>query len=256
MLLSEAARNPQPPSVRPEALNHGLVVERTRFLEDQVSLAARRNEPMMSSQNRILSMPPAGCPRRAKALRGPKPAIPPETGVVLMDLTLEVLAVDRGAAAILSVPNHQRGKPEPGVCLPKELLELIRSNKSGDLTSLNTDIRVGNDEYSCRGFLLEFGNGFMRRPLAVLHLERHPSAGDALSQVAARYHLTNREQEVLGGILMGLASKELAYRMNITPSTVKAFLHLIKLKMGVTTRTGMVAKLLPSSNRGNGSDLP
>jgi DNA-binding CsgD family transcriptional regulator len=42
---------------------------------------------------------------------------------------------------------------------------------------------------------------------------------------------------------MGLTSKEVATRMNISPNTVTAFLRLIMVKMGVTTRSGIVGKL-------------
>ena len=44
--------------------------------------------------------------------------------------------------------------------------------------------------------------------------------------------------------MLGLTSKEVAIRMNISPNTVKAFLRLVMGKMGVTTRAGIVAKLL------------
>ena len=55
---------------------------------------------------------------------------------------------------------------------------------------------------------------------------------------------TEREQEALRGIAMGLTNKELAQRMNIAPNTVKTFLRLVMVKMGVARRTGVVAKLL------------
>jgi DNA-binding CsgD family transcriptional regulator len=45
---------------------------------------------------------------------------------------------------------------------------------------------------------------------------------------------------------MGLATKELATRLNISPNTVKAFLRLVMIKMGVATRGEMFAKLLES----------
>ena len=80
--------------------------------------------------------------------------------------------------------------------------------------------------------------------MIALHLEKDFSASDAAQELAAKYNLTEREQEALGGILMGFSSKEVAERMNISPNTVKAFLRLIMIKMGVTRRAGIVAKIL------------
>jgi len=91
---------------------------------------------------------------------------------------------------------------------------------------------------------MESQNGHLTQPLVALHLEKVSSTSDAIYEVAAKYHLTDREQEALRGISMGLTSKEVATRMNISPNTVKAFLRLIMIKMGVTTRAGIVANLL------------
>jgi len=41
-------------------------------------------------------------------------------------------------------------------------------------------------------------------------------------------------------------SKEIAERMKISPSTVKAFLRLVMVKMSVSTRSGIVGKVLGS----------
>ncbi len=103
---------------------------------------------------------------------------------------------------------------------------------------------MGKSEYIWRAHLMESQNGYLNQPLVALHLEKVSSTSDAIYEVAAKYHLTDREQEALRGISMGLTSKEVAARMNISPNTVKAFLRLIMIKMGVTTRAGIVANLL------------
>jgi DNA-binding CsgD family transcriptional regulator len=48
---------------------------------------------------------------------------------------------------------------------------------------------------------------------------------------------------------MGLTSKGLARKMSISPNTVNAFLRLIMVKMGVTSRAGVMGKLLDESPR-------
>jgi DNA-binding CsgD family transcriptional regulator len=171
-----------------------------------------------------------------------------------MDTSLTPVAFDRGAAAILSPPNQQLVKP--AFCLPKEIVEVIRNHRPADLPSGKTHFRTGGHEYSCRVFLVESEAGILKLPIVALHLQRDPSASDAIQEVALKYHLTGREQEALRGISMGLTTKELADRMRISPNTVKAFLRLIRIKLGVTTRAGIVAKLLEDNGGGNGSSLP
>lgn len=161
-------------------------------------------------------------------------------GVVLADLSLRLIAVDRGAAAILN------GRPGSAVVIPKEIQDGIRRRKPGDRSPVKVFFRLGEHEYVCRSYLVD-----SPKPVFVLHVERNPSARDAVTDITAAYHLTNREREALEGIALGLSSKELAERMKISPNTVKAFLRLIMIKMGVTTRAAIVAKLLGRSVSGS-----
>jgi len=165
-----------------------------------------------------------------------------EVGLILMDLSLKLVAFDRGAAAIMNYSNQPGGKPEPGV--PKEILDIIRTRKPAELSSLKTHFRMGKNEYTCRAYLVEPQNGALTQPIVALHLEKVSSAIDTIYEVGSKYHLTDRELEVFRGITMGLTNKELAERMKISPNTIKAFLRLIMIKMGVTTRAGIVAKIL------------
>ena len=53
-----------------------------------------------------------------------------------------------------------------------------------------------------------------------------------LSHVSERFHLTPREQEVVQYLVEGLTSKEIAVRLEISPNTVKAFLHSVMITSG------------------------
>jgi DNA-binding CsgD family transcriptional regulator len=79
--------------------------------------------------------------------------------------------------------------------------------------------------------------------LAVL-LERASAKAASLAQLSDRFHLTTREQEVAQFLLQGLTSKQIGMRMQISPNTVKTFLRLIMVKMGVSTRSAIVGKAL------------
>ncbi len=167
-----------------------------------------------------------------------------EMGLVLTDLSLRVIACDRGAAAILNGANRSNEQSGNLPCLPKELVDILRSRGFVDPTPSRARLRIGSSEYNCRAYLVEGRNGRLREPVVALHLEKDLSASEAASEIGARYHLTERELEALEGILMGLGNKEVAARMNISPNTVKAFIHLIMIKMGVATRAGIVTKVL------------
>ena len=78
---------------------------------------------------------------------------------------------------------------------------------------------------------------------SVLLLERYSSGSAALEQVAKQFDLTDRERETVELLLQGLTSKEIAIRMGISPNTVKAFLRLVMVKMGVSTRSGIVGRV-------------
>jgi DNA-binding CsgD family transcriptional regulator len=82
-----------------------------------------------------------------------------------------------------------------------------------------------------------------------LYFRREVSVVDPVHKSGLEYPLRDRQQEALIGVAKGLTSKELANRMNINPNAVKAFLRLIMVKMGVTTRAGIVGKLVERNGR-------
>lgn len=170
-----------------------------------------------------------------------------EVGVVLMASSHEILAFDRGAADILNGSSQGPLQAGPEVHIPREILESIRRIKPGTLSPLRTHFQIGELNYVCSTYLMEFGSTDFPLSTITVHIERDLSASEALLDVINEYHLTGREQEVLRGIAIGLTSKEVANRMNISPNTVKAFLRLIMIKMGVTTRSGIVGRLLEHS---------
>ena len=49
-------------------------------------------------------------------------------------------------------------------------------------------------------------------------------------------------------LIQGLSSKEIAYRMNISPNTVKAFFRLVMLKMEVSNRSGIMGKIIQATH--------
>jgi DNA-binding CsgD family transcriptional regulator len=161
-----------------------------------------------------------------------------------MDQSCAIVALDRGAAAILNYHRDRNPKSARVSAIEKELTQAIHGVSLPDLACMERVFRIGTKEFTCRGYVLQSHDTAVPQPLIALILERQWEARDAIDEVGAQYHLTDRERQALRGLSMGLSSKELAARMNIRPSTLRAFLRLVKIKMGVTTRAGIMAKIL------------
>jgi DNA-binding CsgD family transcriptional regulator len=163
-------------------------------------------------------------------------------GVVIADSCLRVLGLDSGARIILSDLTGATGRDT--LALPAEIANLIDADGTDGDKATAVRFAAAGVEYSCRPFFVEPITGDGASSLVALHLKREVSVTETVHHVGTDYHLTDREQEALLGISRGLTSKELAQQMNISPNTVKAFLRLIMIKMGASTRAGVVGKLL------------
>ena len=170
-----------------------------------------------------------------------------EAGMILMDLSLRPIAIDHGAVSLLNGSRQRGPNPEGAFAVPKALLDAIRRSPLPNTAPMKLRFYIGRNEYVGRTYLVEPCNGVSRGPLLAVHLERKAPVTEAVARFGAEYHLTGREQQALRGIALGLTSKELASRMSIRPNTVKAFLRLIMLKLNVTSKAGIAAKLLISS---------
>jgi DNA-binding NarL/FixJ family response regulator len=168
-----------------------------------------------------------------------------DRGLILMDLSSSaIVSLDRGAAAILNYTRRQRRNRDGISAVDKNLLEAVHRVRASDEPRLQRVFRIGVWKFTCRSYLLESHDVSGVQPLVAVLLERHVEAPDAIERIGAQYHLTTREQQALRGLSLGLSIKALAANMNIKPSTLHAFLRLIKIKMGVATRAGMMVKIL------------
>jgi DNA-binding CsgD family transcriptional regulator len=174
------------------------------------------------------------------------PTSPSGDGIVLVDSNLKPIAADKGAQAILDEVDGHCGGGDGGASLPRDLLNALTARTLSQLDAALFYVSAGGRSYSCRSFSVKSRVGDFPQPVLALYLKRELSVAEAVHQVGMEYSLTDREQEALIGVAMGLTSKELAVRMKISPNTVKAFLRLIMVKMGATTRAGIVGRLLDS----------
>jgi DNA-binding CsgD family transcriptional regulator len=177
-------------------------------------------------------------------------SLAPKVGVIVSDLSLNPIAMDEGAHGILA-DLRGRNNIESDSTLPNQITDPLRGSMFSESSTFQIQLRSDRYDYNCRVYALESPDGMTSNRMLLLHLERGSSANDAVSQLAAEFSLTDREEQVIVGISLGLTSKELADRMHISPNTVRAFLRLIMVKMGVTTRSAIVGRLLNYNARSN-----
>jgi DNA-binding CsgD family transcriptional regulator len=163
-------------------------------------------------------------------------------GFLLLKPDLSPILVNRAAAEILSYPH----KPENHKNLDDYLASRVRtglvSSESSRVPTLVTIFQSGRRRYQCRAYRVNpMAQGGSLGSLAII-LERGSNRLLSIAQVSERFHLSSREKEVLPYLLNGLTTKEIASGMDISPNTVKVFLRMIMVKMGVSTRSGIVGK--------------
>lgn len=69
------------------------------------------------------------------------------------------------------------------------------------------------------------------------------------SDEARPVRLTDRERQILGFLMEGLANKEMGARLNVSESAVKAALQVLFTKTGVRTRSQLVRVALEQFGR-------
>ena len=173
---------------------------------------------------------------RSNAL--PSPDV--ESGLILMDSSRAIVALDHGAATILSC--YQNPKRKPAYTIEPNMLESVK--RLSDPLCPERVLRIGFEEFICRTYALQSHDESLPQHLLALLIQKNGKTHDAIDEVGAEYGLTKREQQAIRGLSAGLSTKVLAARMNIKPSTLRAFLRLIKIKMGVPTRAEIMVKIL------------
>lgn len=176
-----------------------------------------------------------------------------DAGLIVLDMSLHLVAADEGALSILHGTIYDGGnKNGKKVHLPKDLLDMLATQGNGDSTGGKLRVSIGDHDYLCRTFFIQQQNGAAGEPSIALYLQRDASLTDAINAVTAEYHLSDREQQALRGIAIGLNAKEMAEQMDISPNTVKSFLRIVMIKLGVGTRAGILGRLLEYGNQSDG----
>jgi DNA-binding CsgD family transcriptional regulator len=173
----------------------------------------------------------------------------PTTGFILMDSSQNPIAFNAEAVQILCYPDTASHSAGLGGLLSDRIRSRLFTRSSSDPHSPGvTAFKSGRRLYFCRRFNLAKGVKATAAATLALLLERSSSELISMSEVVRQFNLSPREQQAVEYLLMGLTSKEIADRMNISVNTVKAFLRLVMVKMGVSTRSGIVGKIVTAKS--------
>ena len=173
-------------------------------------------------------------------------------GLVVVDRSLNLVASNVEAIQILTFPSPPEKFPDLENWLTKRIRGGLVDRRSSAPFSFVEQFKSAKRTYHCHSFPLNLnGNAQVPNyPALVLLLERSTNGAvklTTLTEICTRFGLTPRELETVELLFEGLTSKEIGERMKISPNTVKAFLRLVMVKMGVSTRSGIIAKIAGSA---------
>jgi DNA-binding CsgD family transcriptional regulator len=179
---------------------------------------------------------------------------PARPGLIVVDASLSVVASNSEALQILAFPDRPESINHPDLWLANKVrMDIVGKQSSSRVVG---EFHSARRTYLCRSFPVDIKgnrkagnhkNGSSPSDgLLIVMLERKGSEVVMVAEVAERFGLTTREQETVQFLLEGYTSKEIAQRMKISPNTVKAFIRLVMVKMGVSTRSGIIGKIAGS----------
>jgi DNA-binding CsgD family transcriptional regulator len=167
-----------------------------------------------------------------------------DTGFIVTDLELALLYANAAAIQTLGYGTETTDEVVSDALLQAQLRSIFQTHALANDAAVAATFVSGRRQYMCRSFTLDAREGEDRPPRLALIIERAGRRTSMLRNLAERYSLSPRECETVLHLSEGLTTKEIASRMQISPNTVKQFMRLVMCKLDVTTRSGILGKLL------------
>jgi DNA-binding NarL/FixJ family response regulator len=167
-----------------------------------------------------------------------------DVGFILLSPSLHPIYTNSQAVQILSYPSHAHQTHAIDKTLSTRIQKIMSGNGSSPQTGSVTEFVSGKRHYLCRALSVSPKPGERSGENVVLLMERAQAISIDLNKTCTKYRLTGREREAVTYLARGLAGKEIAERMKISPNTVKAFFRFAMIKMGVNTRSGIMGKII------------
>ena len=159
-------------------------------------------------------------------------------GLLLIDRSRNPVYINSTARLVISYAVGKNRLSDTDI---REVLREALADARED-SSLLTLIS-GRRKYACRNFVIEPHESTAQKAYEAIILERISRRQEQLRRIVQQYGLTPRERDVASLLMNGLTSKEIAQQLDLSAHTVKGYLHFIMMKLGVTTRSGIVGKL-------------
>jgi DNA-binding NarL/FixJ family response regulator len=176
-------------------------------------------------------------------LRRTRPEDSSAAAFVLLDATGAVVFASADALKLLGYCEDGRSQPqlhETLTSFARDLLAVAASPNPMHAWSAVLTSGPHHGRYRCR--LMPVAARSHKQ--CALLIERIDDGSSPLAARCDDRHLTRREQEVVALLAAGLTTKEISTHMGVSVNTVKAFVRLVMLKLGVTTRAGILGRLL------------
>jgi DNA-binding CsgD family transcriptional regulator len=165
-------------------------------------------------------------------------------GFILVDSDLEPIVFNSAALQILAYPTVIDQIQQQNTFLKDKVrARLLQVNGDGKV-KCGREYRSGIRRYQVRAFRCGPREEEDKRHCIAILLERQVSFKSFIDETLGPFHLTPREMQTVMLLVEGLTSKEIAGRLNISTNTVKAFLRLVMVKMNVSTRSGIVGRIV------------
>ena len=168
---------------------------------------------------------------------------PNRSGFLLLDTSQNVIASNPEAVQILSYPSKPDRIKQLNVFLADRIRTVLVDHTFGDGNAVVKEYQSGRRRYICRRFSIDCNGRSTMQPAVAMIFERTATPDQALEEVCRQFELTQRERQTVELLVQGLTTKEIATRLQISPNTVKAFVRIVMVKMGVSTRSGIVGRL-------------
>jgi len=168
-------------------------------------------------------------------------------GLLLLDSSLNPISCNDETIRILSYPEAPQHVKRLDVFLRDTIRARLVNPQSPRHAHFVTEFVSGKRRYRCWAFHLNRHLRGSSHATLELLLERSTSGLFFLPRIAQQFNFSRREQQAVELLLQGLSNKEIANRMNISPNTVNTFFRLIMIKMGVSSRSGILARMIRAS---------
>ena len=176
-----------------------------------------------------------------------RPSANEGVGLLLMDSSLSPISCNDEMIRILSFPDVPEHIRRLDVFLTDTIRARLLDRQSPQHSRFVTEFVSGKRRYCCWVFHLDRHLKGASQPALELLLERSSSGLLFLLRMAQLFNFSQREKQAVELLLLGLSNKEIANRMNISPNTVNTFFRLIMIKMGVSSRSGILARMIRAS---------